>query len=425
MADPDTGSVLVVHHRDLSTPIGTTVAYYVADRLSETHTVHVVCRKRGKERSGDHDQRATLHQIDAGEMPVVSAIAFHALATLYVVLLGLRYRYDAVYSFQSSVVQGQVGAWAAGARFVVDLASVPVRQREDFSEHTGSRPDRRERLAAWLMSLYAVVVGRLLDRSSAVICLTEGIREVTEATYDLDLADAHVLGMGVDVATFADAGDDDVDGNGNDGESATVDEDVRPTLTYIGAINESRELDEVVEALAELDRQATLQFAGQGPDEYERRLLDRAEERGVVDRVDWLGLVPHRKVPLLLSRADVALSPLPDIESYRVSFPAKLLEYMAAGTRVVATDIRPHRLLIDDGDNGYLYDGSRAGLVDAVERALDDDRDAVVQRARDTARAYDWDVLVGAYEAAIFGAEPTSPDAATDPRERHRGATRS
>lgn len=431
MPIPDRRSVLVVHHRDLSTPIGTTLAYYVADRLSTDHDVHVVCRKRRREHSGDHDQRATLHHIDTGEVPVVSTILYHAFAALAVVVLGLRTRYDVVYGFQSSILQGRLGALAAGGRAAVTLSSVPVRQREDMSAQAGT-PAPRERVALALLSAYGAVVGRLLATSDVVTCLTAGIRDVTEATYGIDLSDAHVLGMGVDVAAFAPP--ESVTGGSEDGDlhaAADAGGEGRswrggdgPTLTYIGNVSETRNLDVVVEALADLDESVTFQLAGQGPDADVRGLLRRAEERGLADRLDWLGLVPHRDIPELLARSDVTLSPLPDIESYRVSFPAKLLEYLAAGTQVVATDIHPHRMLLADGENGYLYDGTRAELVATIDRALGDEaRDAVVRRARATAVAFDWDVVVEGYEAALFDAGGDTPGVDLRSGRRSRAET--
>lgn len=408
MSEPGRSAALFVHHRDLSTPIGKTVAYYLADRFTESHTVHVVCRARADEHGGDDVQRATLHRVDTGEVPVVSTILFHVAACLYVAVLGLRHRYDAVYAFPSSIVQGQLGAWAAGATLVVALVSVPVRQRRDMTDFSGDRPGPRERLVRALLALYAAVVGRVLQRCGAVVCLTDGIREVTETVYDLDLSDAHVIGMGVDVRTFARAAD-------------AAERSGDPAITYVGNVSETRRLGRVLEALAALDRDLTFRVAGGGPDEDVRQFLERAEQLGVREQVDWLGMVPHEEIPGLLARSALTVSPLPDIESYRVSFPAKLLEYMAAGTRVVATDIRPHRTLIEDGANGYLYDGSVDGLAATIERALDDpDGPAVERRARATAEGYDWDVVAAAYEAVAFEEEAGESGAAVGRAEGRR-----
>lgn len=409
MGSSDGGSILFVHHRDVSTPIGTTVPYYVSNELADEHTVHVVCRKRQAERSTESDQDAELHAIHTGDVPVLSTIAFHLLATLYVSYLAIVRRFDIVYGFQSCLIQGWIGSRLGNAEFAIGLQSVPVRQSRDFTDFTDSDIGLSMRLSIALLLLYAKVVGVLLRRSSTVICLTDGILEVTEEVYGVDLSAAHVLDMGVDVEKFSRP--DAAEGSG----SSTSD----LTLAYVGNVSRSRDLDHVIEAIAQTDHDVTFRIAGQGPEEYVCSLLHTAESLSVSDQVEWLGLLPHEEVPELLANADATISPLPDIESYRISFPAKLLEYMAAGTQVIATDIRSHRKLIEDGTNGFLYDGTADDLVNAIDSCIEDgaNRDERVRRARETAKAYDWSVIVDEYERVLFGgAEPHRPRAAV--RER-------
>lgn len=398
----DGESVLLVHHRDLSSPVGTTFCYYVADQLADAHDVDVVCRRRESERDeAASGQDATVHDIYTGEVPILSAVLFHLLSTLYVAALSIRRRYDVTYAAQSSLIQGWLGARLGGSTFAVGLQSVPVRQAEDFSDAAADVP-LRVRLSIALLSLYAEVVGELLERAGTVVCLTEGILTVTERVYDVDLTDAHVVGMGVDVETFA--------APANADAAAESAEDADRTITYIGAIHDTRNLEQVLEAMADLDEDITFRIAGQGPEEDRDALLETAERLGVRDSVEMLGLVPHDEVPALLASTDVAVSPLPDIESYRISFPAKLVEYMAAGSVVVATDIPPHRRLIEDGTNGYLYDGSRAGLVETLRRCFEADTDAVRRRAKETADRYDWDAVLEDCERALFE-DADGPDA--------------
>ena len=393
-------SVLLVHHRDLSSPIGTTLSYYLAHELAEPHEVHVVCRRQGNERSGDGpDSGAVMHDLYTGEVPLLSTVAFHLLATLYVVVLAATHRFDVTYCFQSSTIQGWLGSRVGGSRFVVGLASVPVRQSRDFSDAADSELSLRQRVALVLLDRYAAVVGDLLERADVVVCLTEGIRDVTAEFYGVDLSDAHVIGMGVDVESFSQPREP-----GGDALTAT----------YVGSVNEPRKLERVLEALAAVDHEVRFRIAGEGPDDYVDALAAEAERLGVADQVEWLGLVPHEEIPDLLAAADVALSPLPDIESYRISFPGKLLEYMAAGAVVVASDLPAHRKLIDDRVDGFLYDGSSEQLAAVLERCAEDPAALaeIRRRARGTAVDHAWDLVVRRHEAAMFGAASR-----TDPLE--------
>ncbi len=394
----DRKSILFVENLDLASPLGCTVAYYLVTELADSHTVHAICRRRADRRDGeDVPEGVELHSIYTGEIPVVSGLLYVLLSTLYAVALSAVHRYDVVFSFQNDVIQGWLGARAGGSKFVVGLQSVPVRQTRDFVASTDGSPGIRAAISMKLYALYAATLTRLLESAAVVVCLTDGIRGVTEDVYSIDLSDAPVIGMGVDADRFA--GGEPRPESGSDAW----------TMTYVGTITPTRRIDHVIEAVAALDHDVELRIAGTGPDDHLASLEEKARTLGVAGQVEWLGLVPHEEIPELLRSTDVAVSPLADIESYRISFPAKLLEYMAAGCPVVATDIPPHRRLIDDGENGLLYDGSTTAFVRALETCFDGEQrqESISCRARETAREYDWDVIVGRYEDVLFDGDAT------------------
>lgn len=389
------GSVLFIHHRDLASPIGTTHAYYLSSVLSESHDVDVICRRRAEERSTVSENNANLHDLYTGEIPLLSGLLFQLLSTLYAIVLALRNEYAVTYCSQSSMIQGWVGSRVSGSSYVISLASVPVRQTQDFRNTSGTDLSIRQRATMLLLSLYARVIHHLIERATVVVSLTEGIADVTERVYGVDLSDDPVIGMGVDVESFSVP-------RTSGGGDGTEDE---WTITYIGAVHATRDLDVVLEAMADLDVDLTFRIAGQGPDGTVESLMADAEQLGVADQVEWLGFVPHEEIPRLLAASEFTVSPLPDIESYRISYPAKLLEYMAAGTLVVASDIRPHRKLITDGTNGFLYDGSAEHLAETIEEAVHslEDHSEIRRQARRTAEAHDWEVIVEEYRRAVFG----------------------
>jgi glycosyltransferase involved in cell wall biosynthesis len=66
------------------------------------------------------------------------------------------------------------------------------------------------------------------------------------------------------------------------------------------------------------------------------------------ERVDWLGARPHSELPEVLSDVTTCLLPYADTAFNRASFPLKALEYLAAGRRVVGTDLPALRWLDTD-----------------------------------------------------------------------------
>lgn len=78
-------------------------------------------------------------------------------------------------------------------------------------------------------------------------------------------------------------------------------------------------------------------------EEYKKVLLDM----GLIDYVDFLGY--RRDIEKLVGLSDISVSP-----SKREGLPVNLIEAMAIGNAIVATDVRGNNDLVEDGVNGYL-----------------------------------------------------------------------
>ena len=99
-------------------------------------------------------------------------------------------------------------------------------------------------------------------------------------------------------------------------------------------------------------------FAGDGP--CRAALEVRASERGVADRVRFLG--ERHDIPDLLNAADLFILP-----SRTEAFPNSVLEAMAAGLPVIASRTGGIGELIEDGVTGRLVPpGDTSALADAI-----------------------------------------------------------
>ena len=105
------------------------------------------------------------------------------------------------------------------------------------------------------------------------------------------------------------------------------------------------------------------------------------------------------------------------------SFGIILLEAMAAGAPILASDLDPFRRVLDDGRAGTLFrTGDPAALAGYLAGLLDDpDRRArLAAVGTDVVAAYDWPVvarqIVAVYETVV-AADPVrvSPDASATP----------
>ncbi|WP_245956656.1 glycosyltransferase [Nonomuraea fuscirosea] len=141
----------------------------------------------------------------------------------------------------------------------------------------------------------------------------------------------------------------------------------RPTVLFVGRLDEEKRLDELVRALPlvlnETDAQVALVGKGNQRDELERL----ARSIGVSDRVFFLGFVPDENMSQAFSAADVFAMPgVAELQSIAT------LEAMASGLPVVAADAMALPHLVDG--NGYLFQpGDVVGLARHLTAVLADD----------------------------------------------------
>jgi len=141
----------------------------------------------------------------------------------------------------------------------------------------------------------------------------------------------------------------------------------RCSLVYSGSIEEWSGLDVVVRALPLISSEFPgIRLIMTGSGTYLGQLAKLARELGVDSRVAFLGHVQYEKLPSILSNSDVGLVVDRDEEFRRYAFSHKLLDYMAAGLPVIATDV---------GDAARIVESSQCGLIvgyspEAVSNAI-------------------------------------------------------
>ena len=142
-------------------------------------------------------------------------------------------------------------------------------------------------------------------------------------------------------------------------------------------------------------------------------LLDDADPR-VAASVEVLGSVSEPDKAALLRSVDAYVAPHLGGESFGIV----LVEAMAAGAPVVASDLAAFSAVLDGGRTGVLFEtGSEGALARAVVDLLADPGRRVDLAAvgRGRARVFDWSVVaervMAVYETVIEGAdsEPEEP----------------
>jgi glycosyltransferase involved in cell wall biosynthesis len=116
-----------------------------------------------------------------------------------------------------------------------------------------------------------------------------------------------------------------------------------------------------------------LELVGDGPERD--RILRRARERGVAERVSLLGARSSEEVRSTLAGARVFALPSVRLPSGRMEgIPVALMEAMASGVPVVASRLSGIPELVQDGVTGLLVEpGDPRALAAAMARVLEDD----------------------------------------------------
>lgn len=137
-----------------------------------------------------------------------------------------------------------------------------------------------------------------------------------------------------------------------------------PTVFFLGRHEPRKGLEVLLAALADLPRDLHVWVGGDGPQTAELRRR-HAED----PRIEWLGRISDRERAARMRGCTVYCSPSVRGES----FGMVLLEAMASGCALVASDLDGHRNVATDGVDALLAPvGDAAGLAKALRRLLED-----------------------------------------------------
>ncbi len=166
------------------------------------------------------------------------------------------------------------------------------------------------------------------------------------------------------------------------------------TIAFVGRIDEPRKgfavMARALEAITRHRDGVRLLVVGGGDIQRARSALpDRLR-----DHVTFLGRAGDEEKASALKSADLYVAPNTGGESFGIV----LVEAMAAGAPVLASDIPAFRRVLADGRYGTLFEpGSPSDLASQALALLEDQgrREKLAEEARRDVRRYDWSVLAG------------------------------
>ena len=272
---------------------------------------------------------------------------------------------------QAGVPLAVVPGWSHAAT-IWNLVQVCKRFRPDvlvahgFSEHLWGRyagllakvphlvhveHNTRERYTAWRL----VQSRWLAQRTDRIVGCSEGVRlRLLEMGMPADRTIA--IPNGIRLEPFADI------------DAHPFTQRV-PGIVMVARYSKQKDHATLLRAVALLrgrGLQPPLLFAGGGKATHRNPMEQLAQQLGIADQVQFLGL--HRNVPELLLRHQIAV-----LSTHYEGMPLALIEGMAAGCAVIGSAVPGVREVIDDGVDGRLVaEGDPVALADALEVLLRD-----------------------------------------------------
>jgi len=256
-----------------------------------------------------------------------------ALALVELIRLCRRIRPEIVHAHSSKMgVLGRLAAW---------VARVPIRiltvHGWSFAAYNG-----------FTRSLFLWIERLMRPVTTTVVCVAEATRQEGLAARTCDPQRTVVVHNAVDVRSF---------------RSASRPGGI-PEVVGVGRLAYPTAVMTLLDALRLVRASCHVRLAGDGPALTE--VASALTRDGLSQRVELLGA--RADVPDLLSRSDVFV-----LSSRSEGFPVSVLEAMAAGLPVVATDVGGVAEAIEDGETGFLVPPADSeALARALERLVAD-----------------------------------------------------
>ena len=132
-------------------------------------------------------------------------------------------------------------------------------------------------------------------------------------------------------------------------------------LCYVGRLEKGKNVHALLDAISGLDVKLTVIGGGN----LQKELMAKAQEKRL--NADFLGNVPHHKLPAYLNQASLFIQP-----SFIEHHPKSLLEAMACGLPVIGTDVPGIKEIIHHRETGYLCATSPEAMREAIRHVLSD-----------------------------------------------------
>jgi glycosyltransferase involved in cell wall biosynthesis len=215
---------------------------------------------------------------------------------------------------------------------------------------------------------------RIFSLSDVVICQTEDYLELISVKYSVEPNKCVIIPSGVDLKKF------------NTVNKHKGSDEIRDLL-FVGRLSKQKNLDMLLSAFKLLQKECelTLHIVGDGE---RRKMIQQRIAKENLRNVILHGRVSDEELRNLYQKSDIFVLP-----SLYESFPLVLLEAMASGLPIVASDIPGIRSVV--GGCGILVKPTPENFASAIAKLIKNEslREELIRKGKEKVKSYDWDVI--------------------------------
>jgi glycosyltransferase involved in cell wall biosynthesis len=161
-------------------------------------------------------------------------------------------------------------------------------------------------------------------------------------------------------------------------------------LLFVGRLTEEKNVDSIIHALYLL-KNKSINFKIVGEGEYKKKLINLIKELNLNKRVIFLGELNRKNLYKEYLKSDLVILP-----SKYECFSSVLLEAMATGVPIIASDIPGTRNVIKNGHNGLLVKPTPEKIAEAIDKLIKNPklREKLARNGLKEVKKYSWDKIV-------------------------------
>ena len=236
----------------------------------------------------------------------------------------------------------------------------------------------------------------IINSADQVVTVSRFLHQMLETLVGREV-DTRILPMGVNTAAFTRP----VDRAAYFQKHDLAD---KPTILYVGKLMKVKGVSTLIQAMRQVRVACDAQLLIAGTGGLQCALEREVQTLSLNDHIRFLGPLPHDQLADLYNACDVVV--VPSIVTDRgetEGMPTVILEAMAAGRPVVASDVGGISDVVVDKKNGFLVPHKDPhALADRLVRVLNHDVSVPMRdQARKTAHQYDWQQIGQVYDEMI------------------------